>query len=337
MFDELERQLRRLDGGHRISVSLPSDDEGYFDRECPSSECQFAFKIFEDDWREKVSDEEVFCPFCGHSADSDSWWTQEQIEQAKRTAIAQFERSIGDAIARDARRWNRSQPRNSLFSVTMDVRRRPLHFPSAFAAEVMELKVTCPKCECRYAVVGAAFFCPACGHSAAEQMFGQSMKAILKVLDTLEVIREAAPDRDTAENTARLCIEMGVQHSVTAFQRFAETLYARFPNAPRARRNAFQNLTHASELWFAATGHRFEDYMTEEEMKAVIRVFQQRHLFAHTQGIVDAAYIERTGDTAYRIGQRLVVNEGSVRSCVRLIEKLAGCMASECNGISDAQ
>jgi hypothetical protein len=68
MFDELIKELRRLDGRQVVSVSIPSDADGYFDRECPGAVCQFKFKVHEDDWREKVRDEEVHCPFCGHTA-----------------------------------------------------------------------------------------------------------------------------------------------------------------------------------------------------------------------------------------------------------------------------
>ena len=226
MFDDLQRELRRLGERHTISVSMPSDEEGYFDRECPSSECQFVFKIFEDDWREKVDDEEVFCPLCGHTADSDSWWTQEQIKRVERAAFAQIQRTISSAMRRDADRWNRRQPRNSFITMTMTVDSQPCHVPLQFAAEAMQLKVACPKCEGRYAVVGAAFFCPVCGHNAAEQMFSQSMTAIINALDALAVVRKAMPDSDSAENTARLLIESGLQHAVTAFQRFVEALYA---------------------------------------------------------------------------------------------------------------
>ena len=59
MFEELIRELGRMHGTQKISVSLPTDSEGYFDRECPSPECQCQFKVHEDDWRDKVRDEEV--------------------------------------------------------------------------------------------------------------------------------------------------------------------------------------------------------------------------------------------------------------------------------------
>ena len=151
----------------------------------------------------------------------------------------------------------------------------------------------------------------------------------------LDVFRKAAPDRDTGENTARLLIENGLQQAVTAFQRFAEALYSRYPCAPSARRNAFQNLREASDLWFAATAHGFADYMTGEELEAINRHFQRRHLVAHTQGIVDDDYLQRTGDKAYRVGQRVVISESSVRRCVALIQKLAECMASESPGTKE--
>jgi len=78
MFKDLIRELESMHGIQKISVSLPSDSEGYFDRECPSPECLCQFKVHEDDWRDKVREEEVFCAFCGHAAPSGKWCTQAQ-------------------------------------------------------------------------------------------------------------------------------------------------------------------------------------------------------------------------------------------------------------------
>lgn len=328
MFEELIREVRRLERSHKISVSIPSDADGYSDRECPSSECQFGFKVHEDDWRDKVRDEEVFCPFCGHTADSSKWWTQEQITHAKRAAFAKVQRRIGRAMRQDADRWNRRQPRNSFIRITMKVDDRPRHvlLPPA-VAESMRLKITCPDCTCRYAVIGAAFFCPACGHNAADFMFNQSIASIRSVFDALTGVRAAIPDRDTAETTARLIIENGLQNAVTAFQRYAEALYTRCPSASPSRRNAFQSLREGSNLWYSVTGKQYSDYLDSAELTALTRFFQQRHLLAHTQGLIDPDYIARTGDTAYRAGQRLVIRESAVRDCLALIEKLAAAMA----------
>ena len=67
-----------------IPVEFKSDEKGYFDRQCPNEKCEYVFKIYMEDWKEKVSDDQVFCPMCGHTATSDKWYTFEQIKAAVR-------------------------------------------------------------------------------------------------------------------------------------------------------------------------------------------------------------------------------------------------------------
>jgi RNA polymerase subunit RPABC4/transcription elongation factor Spt4 len=333
VFDDLLRDLRRLEKPQRLRVSMPSDEEGYFDRECPSPECLFAFKVHEDDWRDKVRDEEVICPFCGHTADSGQWLTQDQLEHAKKAAIAHMRQRIGHAMRRDAENWNRRQSRDSFIRITLRVNNRPqaVLLPAA-AADSMRLKITCPACSCRYAVIGAAFFCPACGHNSAELLFTQSIVIVRNALAALAAVRAGISERDTAEATARLIVESGLQNTVTAFQRYAEALYARQPSAPAARRNAFQNLAEGNALWRAAFGKQYGDHLDSGELAVLTRMFQQRHLLAHRQGLVDENYITRSGDTSYRIGQRVVVREAAVHECLFLIEKLAASLAADVRG-----
>lgn len=330
MFEEVERTLRQFDGADKLSVSIPSDGDGYFDRECPSEECLFQFKVHEDDWRDKVRNEQVFCPFCGHAADGQKWWTQEQIKHAEHVALAHISGQLQRALKHDADRWNRQQPRNGFVNISMKVNGRTTQAPLPLAAaEPMRLKILCPECACRYAVIGAAFFCPACGHNAAEQVFGLTVTGIRRTLDALAAVRAAIPDRDTAEGTVRLIVENALQNAVTAFQRYAEVLYARFPNASKPRRNAFQSVVEGSDLWRAASGKDYSDYLDPNELVAIKRGFQQRHLLAHTQGLVDQDYITRSGDSSYRPGQRIVVSEPGVRNVLNLIDKLAARMCTE--------
>lgn len=327
MFDELQRTLRRLDGVTKLSVSFPSDADGYFDRECPSTECMFQFKVHEEDWRDKVRDEEVFCPFCGHSADAQKWWTQDQVKHAEKAALAHIDGQLSRAMKRDAERWNRQQPRNSFITMSMRVDSRPVHIPMPpAAAEPMRLRIQCPVCSSRYAVIGAAYFCPACGHNAVGQVFERTLSGVRGTLDALDKVRGAIPDRDTVEGTVRLIVENALQNAVTAFQRYAEALYGGFPNAAKPRRNTFQNLVEGSDIWRAATGRGYSDYLDPTELATLQRGFQQRHLLAHTQGLVDQDYITRSGDTSYRVGQRIVVRESAVRDAIDGIEKLIRCM-----------
>ena len=331
MFESTIRELRRLKSRGKLSVWIPSDAEGYLDRECPSSECQFQFKVYEDDWPDKVRDEEVFCPFCGHSADSGEWFTPQQIKRAKRVGVAHVRRRLGRAMKRDVERWNRVQRRGSFIGITMQVSSRPRHdlLPPA-AVEPMRLRITCPECACRYAVIGAAFFCPACGHNAAELVFSQALKGIRDSLAALPAVRAAIVDRDIAETVVRGVIEHGLKDATMAFQRYAEALYANLPAVQQPpRRNAFQNLAEGSDLWHSATGKHYSDCLGTAKLTTLVCAFQRRHLLSHTDGIVDQNYIDRSGDKSYRIGQRLVIREASVHQCVDLIEELATGMVGD--------
>lgn len=323
MFEDLIRALENLDG-QKVSVSIPADAEGYFDRACPSEGCLFEFKIHEDDWRDKARDEEVFCPFCRHGAPSDQWWTEAQLEHARQVALSQVNTGINDAMRRDADRWNRRQPRNSFIRMTMSVDRKLTHvaLPPA-AAEPMELKITCPACSCRYAVIGAAYFCPACGHNSVDRDFQRSMDALLASLASIPQVRAAISDKDVAENTIRIIVESGLLNAVTAFQRYAEAMYLRHPQAVPPRRNAFQSLEEGSSLWKGAFSKDFAEHIGTDGLHALNRYFQQRHLLAHKDGIVDTGYIQKSADSSYKPGQRIVIKEAAVRECLSLVQELA--------------
>ena len=330
MFDEVKRELRRLEGSHLIPTPLAIDHEGYLDRKCPSEECQCGFKVHLEDWRDKVRDEEVFCPFCGHRATSGSWCTEDQSDYLKGTGATYFRSRIRSAMKRDADNLNRLQSRNSFITITMKVDSRPVQVPvPPQAADPMRLKISCPACACRYAAIGAAFFCPACGHNSAKLMLGLALNGIRSTLRALPEIRAAIVDPDTAATTLRQIRENSLINAVTAFQRYVESQYESFPGAIPARRNAFQNLEEGSALWHSVSGRRYEHYLTSDQLAVLTRYFQQRHLLTHTQGIVDDDYIERTGDTAYQVGQRLVIRSTTVSECLLLVDKLTGGMAAD--------
>ena len=323
MFEEMIRELRRLEGTRQIPVSIEADEGGYFDRQCHAEECMFEFKVHIEDWLDKVHEKAV-CPFCGYSADSDDWNTQEQSEHFREVAVAHINQRLGRAMRRDADRWNRRQPRNSLISIAMKVEGRPRYVPlPPAAAEPMRLRIECSQCKCRYAVIGAAFFCPACGHNDAEVVFSLAISGIRGALDALPAVRAAVSDRDAAENMVRSLVEHGLLNAVTAFQRYAEVLYSQLESAPKPRRNAFQNLAEGSDLWCYATGNQYSNHLASAEMSELKRAFQQRHLLAHTQGIVDQDYIANSGDTSHQPGQRLVLSETAVRYDLDCIQKLA--------------
>lgn len=331
MFDEMQRFLRNLNG-RQVTISVPceADAEGYLDKECPNTSCEFDFKIHEDDWRDIVRGEEVFCPACGHADAAKNWFTTEQAEYVRQAAFNQVRGELSRAMRRDAESWNRRQSSKSFVSIKMQVKSRPepVLLPVA-ATEPMRLRIRCTECQCRYSVIGSAYFCPSCGHNAAAHVFTQSLDKIRASLQVAPTLRTTIEDRDTAENMISALVEGGLQSGVTAFQRYAEALYESRPNLPAVRRNTFQNLDHGSRAWSAVYGHGYDQHLSAADLQELTRYFQQRHLLAHREGLVDADYIARSGDTSYREGQRLIVRAEGVLSCVDLITQLGRGLAAD--------
>ena len=334
MFEETIRQLKDLEGTHKISVPIEADEEGYLDKECPSEDCLFQFKVHADDWANLFKDEAVFCPLCRHEANSNSWLTTEQIDHAKEQAGKQIEGIIDESLRKDARRFNRNRHRDSFFQISLEVngvRKRRTMIP-ATAKEAMELKIMCDKCGARFSVIGSAFFCPCCGHNSVERTFDDSIKKVRVKLDNIKVIMNALEEigkKDEAEITRRSLIETSLSDCIVTFQRLAEQLFSKIPNAPVAPLNVFQRIDNGNKLWQTVCGKSYEDWLTTEELKDLKVLFQKRHLLLHTEGIVDQRYLDRSGDESYNIGQRIVVKEDDVQYLSNLIEKLA-------NGIREA-
>lgn len=328
MFDHLIRELKKLDQGTQLPINFPLDEAGYFDRRCPSSECLFGFKVLFNDWKEKVSDDHVYCPLCRADQPATEWNTDEQAEYIKATALAYVQGVINDALEENARQFNRQQkPGFIQLSLSVKPGDPPIIYPID-AAGVMQQQLACEVCDCHYSVIGAAFFCPACGHNSVVATFNQTIETVRQVVSQLSSVRSlltANFSEDVAYNSARTMLEDSMTRLVGAFQQFSEALFDTLPNAStiRRRKNVFQNLTESSVLWRSATGKGYDDLLTPAELRELGALFQKRHLIAHRNGIVDQEYIDKSGDMTYAIGQRLVIKEATVLQLAELLTKLS--------------
>lgn len=326
-----------LPDDYSMQVSIPIDDDGYLDRACPNEICEAEFKVLVDDWEHKVRDEEVFCPICGHTATSDNWFTKEQNEHLKTAALAEVMPLIDNEMKRMVRDFNRCRPKGGLISVSMSYKpSHPMAVVPLAAAELMRQRYVCEKCGCRYAAIGAAFFCPSCGHNSAKTALMGALTTIRRIPE-VRIALQTGLDRDAVENALRLILEEYMGKLVSSFQRFAEATFETNPNASdfSPRRNLFQNLPQSSDLWEKAIGLRYESMLTNEEWNQLQQFFQQRHVLAHKDGFVDDEYRQKTGDLQYQSGQRLVIKESDVMRFADLVEKLANRLVVACARASE--
>lgn len=328
MFERLIEEVKKLEGSKSISIPLHADNEGYIDKECPSEECRYQFKVFNEDWTNIFNDEVVWCPLCGYKAPANSFWTTEQIEQAKEQSIKYIKGRIGKALIEDAREFNHKQSRDSFIRMSLSV--KAAHSDSIImpitAKKELELKLQCENCNAHYAIIGSAFFCPSCGHNSAEKTFEDSIKKVETKIKNINIIRNALSkfNKDEAEITCRSLIESGLGDCVVALQRFCEVMYKKHPKSKeKIPFNTFQKLDAGSDLWKEILNEGYENWLDETEYKILNILFQRRHLLAHCEGIVDGRYIQRSGDVKYKIGQRIIVKENDISEIVGLIKKLA--------------
>lgn len=336
MFDEIIRELKRLEQPRRISVSIPLDDKGFFDRVCPGSKCRGQFKVLFDDWKEKVSDARAFCPFCGHTAPADEWNTAAQQRHFDSAAEAEMGRLLNGAMKRAVQRTRPQRIGGGLFEISMSLGYTPGRIspvlPATASAELRQ-DFTCEVCGCRFASLGASFFCPACGHNSAVSSFDNTLETVRKTVAALPAMRSAleqAANADAAKDATRQLLEDQFPRLVGAFERLNEALFEKVPSASQfpKRGSVFQRLDDASALWQQATQKSYADFLSVGELQRMKVWFERRHVLSHRQGIVDQKYIDRSGDRSYADGQRLVVRDGDVLELVELLAKLAAGLRS---------
>lgn len=325
MFEDLLKALKKLEQTKQIAIPIETDDKGYIDKQCPSEECEFIFKVHKDDWANIVKDEAVWCPFCRHEAPADQWYTIEQVKHSKSEALSMIKGEIHNAMLSDSEKFNRKQPKGGFISMSMKVsggRKRTQPIP-AKASELMQLEITCEECSTRFSVIGSAYFCPACGHNSVERTFHDSLRKIKAKVENIPIIREAlinSVGKDEAEITCRSLTESCISDGVVAFQKYCEGKYERFGKAPF---NAFQRLKQGSELWESKVGYGYSNWLSPQELGELNMLFQKRHILSHNEGIVDEAYINKSGDTTYKLGQRIVVSQDDVNKLAQILEKLS--------------
>ena len=334
VFDHLMQKLGELERGTILAIDIETDDNGYLDRLCPSTECGADFKVMFEDWRDIVRDEAVYCPICRHKAESSEWKTPEQAAYFREAALSHVQDQLGVAIRRDSQRLNSRQKPGAFLQLKMSYRpgNRVTPIPAS-ALALMTQESVCSECNCRYSSVGAAFFCPSCGHNSILDTFANSLETVKSTLIALPHIRETMTDHkdeNVAEDLIRHIRENGLVKVVSSFQRYADACFARLANAGQftVRSNLFQNLRESDTIWRGATGVGYSDILDTVEFQELSVFFQQRHLFVHNEGIIDQQYIDRARDNTFAVGQRLVVSESSVVRLARVVEKLAAGIAA---------
>jgi Zn finger protein HypA/HybF involved in hydrogenase expression len=295
IFKDLIKRLEDVKNLKEVAVPIKVDEDGYVEKECPNEICQFQFKVLEKDWIDIFEDEAVYCPRCGETSTSDSFWTTEQIEKAKKQAIK---------LVRD--RLNGKPFPRSIIPIT--------------ASRPFELQLKCDGCQANYSVQGSGFYCPSCGSNSIEKNYEATLSKIKAKLQSAESIRDLLFEAGHVEES-KIIKQAIYRECLTdcsvAFQMISSYLYEK-ASGNKESPNSFQNLERGSKLWNKLLNISYADILSQEDTNFLFLQFQRRHLIQHCGSIVDKDYVKKTKDSQYKIGQEIKVTVSDVELTLEL-------------------
>ena len=287
--------LRNL--GNRVNVSIRPDEDGYLGRECPIGECLGYFKITPGTGIEEPAP--CHCPYCGHSGEGNTFFTQEQIDYAQSVAMRKFT----DAIQKDLKSLEFEHKPQGTFGIGISLKFKssppmPIRY---YREKQLETEVVCDRCTLKYAIYGVFGWCPDCGVHNSLQILTANLEFARKELTLAGSVDTEMADR---------LIGDALENVVSAFDGFGREICSQ-----KAADIRFQNLPNARRKIQEKFGFDFADELGPGEWDCACRVFQKRHLLAHTMGVIDEEYVQKANDPGAIAGRKIRV--GPRRGYVR--------------------
>lgn len=308
--------LKRL--GSQFSIDIPRDNEGYIGRECPK--CEKYFKITPGTGL-KGTNLPCHCPYCGHSAPQDQFFTKAQVEYAKSVVI----NKMTGAFLKDLKALEFNHRPSGMFGIGISMKVEGKAQPVRHYSEHdLEEEVLCDNCSLKYTVYGSFGYCPDCNLHNSLQILEKNLRVANKLIDL-------AKDLDS-ELQSQL-VSDALENGVSAFDGFGretcQVFSAKANDPAKAKGISFQNLSGALKNVRQLFGIDLTVGLSASEWLSVNTTFQKRHLIAHKMGIVDEAYLRATGDARAIIGRKAKLDPNQIRETLELILKLGAYLTKE--------
>jgi len=297
------RNLKRLEDGIKISIS--ADEDGLVGRECPNPDCLGYFKV---KFGTGLKGENLpcHCPYCGHTAGDNHFWTQDQLDYARSI----MENEVSKALKADAQEWDRElrqSTRNSFIKLGMEFKghSHPIRY---YREKQLETHVICENCTLEYAIYGVFAFCPDCGAHNSLQILGKNIEIVEKEI----TLASNTEDKELAERL----VEDALENAVAAFDGFGRAVCTAFSSkatTPQLAQDiSFQNIQNARARVNDLFGFDLAAGLDTDKWDTVARCFQKRHLLAHKMGVIDEEYIKKAKDPGAIAGRKIYIQPEEV-------------------------
>jgi len=191
----------------------------------------------------------------------------------------------------------------------------PLH---RYRERALETHVKCEACTLQYSVFGVFAYCPDCRVHNSLHILRQNLSLVRKQISLAASIDDQALREHLTEDALENC--------VSAFDGFARESCriraSRSADAPKAESLSFQNLPRVAERLQKLFDVAFDKAIPDQSWKRAHVFFMRRHLIAHKSGVIDAQYLDETGEPRSLLGKRVRVGHDDVLELAGLVEGL---------------
>jgi Zn ribbon nucleic-acid-binding protein len=296
----------------RMTITLPTDDEGMVGRECP--ECKEYFKLKLGTGLPDL--ETCTCPYCEHTDDSGEFITQAQLEYAQSIAVREV---LGPSLAQLERSFKQLERTTRHSSFSIKVSTGGFNLPVKYYAEKdLETIVECDSCGLVFSIYGVFAVCPDCSRPITMSMFKKALEVSRKRFGVLKRI-----PNEESELREALLIDT-VSGGVATFDSLGKRLREEFPTIfPQRPRNLFQNLDALCRALEENMSIQLKDLVGEEKYSRLYYLFQVRHIWIHNFGEADESFIRTTNCDPSLLGTKVIPSQDEVAEFLGLIENVA--------------
>ncbi|WP_429072079.1 hypothetical protein [Aeromonas veronii] len=266
-----------------ISVNIPSK-EGFIGRACNNPDCKQYFKIGEDSYSEKM-----YCPYCGDSFNSKELLTTDQVNHvndvAKQEALEYMQKQIQDMLKKTL--GSSSSKRTGITYKPGKIQKkivRPLYEEREVDSEIM-----CPECNTKFQVYGVFGFCPGCRE---ENLI--IYEANIKIIKS-EISSSSSPERQ-------------LRHAYNDLVSTFEKICLRKASKVSDQKVNFQVLFDARRFFNKYVSVDILENLDQDKLLALRRLFQKRHLYTHSDGIINEQYIKKIPEDVALLGGKALLS-----------------------------
>lgn len=278
-----------MDNKLTITVSIPAD-EGFVGRACNNPGCGQYFKI-----STNSNKDVMFCPYCGTEFSSNELLTADQVkfvtEVAKEKAFVYIQEQFQNMLKET---FGTSSSGGSGITYKPGRIQERIVTPK-YEERKVDSELDCPKCHTKFQVYGIFGYCPGCKEEN------------LLIYDAnLNIIESEIATSDNSERQLR--------HAYADLVSTFENFCARKSSKIAGEKVNFQVLFDARRFFKKYINIDILSDLSPGQLLALRRLFYKRHIFVHSDGTINAKYIQNIPEDRLLIGQKAMLSIEELKS-----------------------